>query len=492
MPVTFSKCCSKFILYPLNYMESASGNITILVIEDNPSDFYLLEQMLSSSRLKLRSIYHADRLSQAIDIIHQKEIGLILLDLSLPDSFGIDTFLSIKSLAQKIPVIILTGLSDTEMALEALKQNAQDYLVKGDFNANLLVKSIEYSIERKKSEENILASEEKYRQMFYQNPLPMWINEEDSLRILEVNDAAIHCYGYDRTEFLKLTVKDILSDAEDILEITSARQAKFSKHRKRSGEPIVVELSYYPIHYFGRTAMQAQANDITEKIRLEKELNLQKQQMIEAVLNAQEQERRKIGAELHDNINQVLTAIKLNLGLAQELPADSPALIDKSLKTVSMAIEEIRKLSRSFISSGNIKELGLIDSIEELINDLHAVKKIRIELKAESLDETTLSEEQKITIYRIIQEQFNNILKYAEASLVNVCLQSTPEQIHLLIADDGNGFDPAVRRKGVGITNMISRAELFNGKVKIDSAPGNGCRLEVVLNAKVHFPQEAQ
>jgi len=127
-----------------------------------------------------------------------------------------------------------------------------------------------------------------------------------------------------------------------------------------------------------------------------------------------------------------------------------------------------------------------------LISDIHTVKKFRIELNAESLDEITLSEEQKITIYRIIQEQMNNILKYADASLVNVCLQSTPEQIHLLIADDGKGFDPALRRKGVGITNMISRAELFNGKVKIDSTPGNGCRLEVVLNAKVHFPQEAQ
>jgi PAS domain S-box-containing protein len=320
----------------------------------------------------------------------------------------------------------------------------------------------------------------------------MWINDSASTMILEVNDAAIQTYGYSREEFLRLSLKDILEDEEDILEITCADETKFWRHRKKNGDIIIVELSYYPINYFGTTAMQAQVNDITHKLRLEKELNLQKQQLIEAVLNAQEQERKKIGAELHDNINQVLTAIKLNLGLALELPTDRTVLITKSMNSVALAIEEIRKLSRSFISSGNLKELGLVDSIIELINDITAVAKINIHLKAEDLDEITLSEEQKITIYRIIQEQLNNILKYADASSVTICIQSTTEQIHLLIADNGKGFDPAIRRNGIGITNMISRAELFNGKVKIDSSPGNGCLIEVVLNAKVHFPQEAQ
>ncbi|MGZ5189442.1 MAG: response regulator [Flavisolibacter sp.] len=473
-------------------MQPASGNISILVIEDNPSDFYLLEQMLHSSRLKFDSIYHAERLSIAIEVLKKETIELVLLDLSLPDSFGIASFLSIKSYVQKIPVIILTGLSDSEMAIETLKHNAQDYLVKGEFDTNLLIKSIEHSIERKKVEENILASEEKYRQMFYKNPFPMWINDAASTRILEVNDAAIQCYGYSREEFLRLSLEDIREDEEDILEISSSGETKFWRHRKKNRDIIIVELSSYPINYFGATAMQAQVNDITHKLRLEKELNLQKQQLIEAVLNAQEQERKKIGAELHDNINQVLTAIKLNLGLALELPGDRTVLITKSMNSVALAIEEIRKLSRSFISSGNLKELGLVDSIIELLNDINAITKINIHLKADDLDEITLSEEQKITIYRIIQEQLNNIMKYADASSVTICIQSTPEQIHLLIADNGKGFDPALRRNGIGITNMISRAELFNGKVKIDSAPGNGCLVEVVLNAKVHFPQEAQ
>jgi len=176
-------------------MGSESENFNILVVEDNPSDFYLIEQMLLSSRINTKNIYSADRLSEAKEILQQHPIGLVLLDLSLPDSHGISTFLEIRPYAQKIPVIILTGLTDSEMAFEALKQNAQDYLVKGEFDVNLLAKSVEYSIERKKVEEKTLASEEKYRQMFYKNPFPMWINEMDSLKILEVNDAAIQKYG---------------------------------------------------------------------------------------------------------------------------------------------------------------------------------------------------------------------------------------------------------------------------------------------------------
>jgi two-component system sensor histidine kinase UhpB len=106
------------------------------------------------------------------------------------------------------------------------------------------------------------------------------------------------------------------------------------------------------------------------------------------------------------------------------------------------------------------------------------------------VDENVLLPEQKITIYRIIQEQLNNILKHAEASGVTIELSREEEQIRLLVADDGKGFDPRTRRNGVGISNIISRAELYNGRVEIVSSPGKGCRLEVILNSKV-MPEQA-
>jgi signal transduction histidine kinase len=112
------------------------------------------------------------------------------------------------------------------------------------------------------------------------------------------------------------------------------------------------------------------------------------------------------------------------------------------------------------------------------------VKKMKIRLLITGLDEDTLLPEQKINVYRIIQEQLNNILKHAQASAVVIELNQEDERITLKVKDDGKGFDPRIRRTGVGISNIMSRAELYNGRVEIESAPGKGCRLEVILNSK--------
>jgi two-component system, NarL family, sensor histidine kinase UhpB len=472
-------------------MRTLSENFNILLVEDNPSDQFLLEQMLLSSRLKIRTIYSASTIKEAKEHLEKTDIQLVLVDLSLPDSFGMDTLKNIRSLTHRIPVIVLTGLSDSEAALQALKQNAQDYLVKGEFNTNLLVKSIEYSIERKKAEENIIASEEKYRQMFYKNPFPMWINDEESLLILEVNDAAIQKYGYERDEFLELTLKDIqLAQADTAhMPVSDGTHEKLWIHRKKNGDNIIVEFTYYPINYFGRTAMQAQVNDITENIRLENELTLQKQQLIEAVLNAQENERKIIGRELHDNINQILTAVKLNLGLALEYK-DNAILISKCEKNVETVMEEIRKLSKELILPGNLKELGIVHSIEDLMKDVLHLTGISWNLITKGVKETSLTEEQKLAIYRIVQEQLSNILKHAEASSIVIHLHVTDSKVQLRIADNGKGFDTKKQRNGIGLTNIINRAELFNGKVKINSVPGEGCSLEVTLNSKLSLFQK--
>jgi two-component system sensor histidine kinase UhpB len=473
-------------------MRTLSENFTILLVEDNAADQYLLEQMLLSSRLSIKKIYIAPTIKEAIHLLETSEINFVLLDLTLPDSFGLDSLKNIQTLIQRIPVIILTGLADANVALEALKQHAQDYLVKGEINTNLLIKSIEYSIERKKVEESIVASEEKYRQMFYKNPFPMWINDEHSFQILEVNDAAIQKYGYDRDEFLSLKLSDIqvsstLCPLSNHVATAHSSQQNLYRHRKKNGETIIVEFSYYPISYFGKVAMQAQVNDITENLRLEHELALQKQQLVEAVLNAQEIERKTIGSELHDNISQVLTAVKLNLGLALEYKDNEP-IIKKCEKNVETVMEEIRKLSKQLILPGNLKELGLVQSIRDMMKETLQHTGISWKLFAKGANEGLLSEEQKLTVCRIIQEQLNNVLKHAEASTVAITMGVSNEKVSFRIVDNGKGFDVTQKRNGIGLTNIINRASLFNGQVSINSQPGHGCSLEVELNSKQPLP----
>ncbi|HWI90315.1 MAG TPA: response regulator [Flavisolibacter sp.] len=469
---------------------NASELLSILIIEDNPSDSFLIEQMLSSSDLAIEKIFTSERLDEGIQLMQQRSIDVVLSDLSLPDSFGIDTFLKIRRQFTHIPIIILTGLSDSEMALKALKKGAQDYLVKGEFNSSFLVKSILYSIERKKAEEKVLISEEKYRQIFYQNPFPMWITDKETLQILEVNGAAIKKYGYTKEEFLDLTLDDIQKFCSDfsLMALPSNHPRDLWSHFKKNGEEMIVEFTSYPINYFGRTALQIQVNDITHQIKLEKELDKKNQQMIEAVLNAQEQERKIIGEELHDNINQILTAIKINLGFILGLDELRKDLIQKCLDNATFAIEEVRKLSRALILPSNLRELGLVPSLQILAKDIQAVTTLNIEICNDEFDETVLNEEQKTALYRIAQEQMNNILKHAKASNVHIHLSSCPEGTELSINDDGRGFDPATKKNGVGFYNISNRVKLFNGSLIIDSSPGRGVLLSVHIQSKTSRP----
>lgn len=124
--------------------------LVILVVEDNAADCFLIQEMLLTSALPIQTILSAKRQAEALHMLKENKVDLVLLDLSLPDSFGLDSFLQLKDAVATIPTIILTGLSDSALALEALQLGAQDYLVKGEFSAYWLVKSIQYSMERKK------------------------------------------------------------------------------------------------------------------------------------------------------------------------------------------------------------------------------------------------------------------------------------------------------------------------------------------------------
>ena len=105
----------------------------------------------------------------------------------------------------------------------------------------------------------------------------------------------------------------------------------------------------------------------------------------------------------------------------------------------------------------------------------------QVKLKIAGLDENILSEGLKVTIYRIIQEQLNNILKYASANVINIRLTQNYYNLSLLIEDDGQGFDVNAKRNGIGLANIRSRAELYNGQVIIESTPGNGCTVLVIF-----------
>lgn len=132
----------------------------ILIIEDNPGDFFLITELLKRTTLPRYQIYHAEKISDAEIFLKKEEFRLILMDLFLPDSEGINTFKKIVPLSAHTPVIVLTGLINEEITSETLQQGAQDYLIKGEYDEKLLEKTIRYAIERKHNQELIVKAEE--------------------------------------------------------------------------------------------------------------------------------------------------------------------------------------------------------------------------------------------------------------------------------------------------------------------------------------------
>ena len=132
-----------------------------------------------------------------------------------------------------------------------------------------------------------------------------------------------------------------------------------------------------------------------------------------------------------------------------------------------------------------------MESIEDIIDDLRvagggvaggaAGDKLAIHLDLQNISEDQIEDRRKLAVFRIVQEQLNNIVKHARATQVLIRLSGEQDHIVLMVADNGVGFDVGRHRKGVGITNIISRAELFDGKVEIVSSPGEGCTVTVNL-----------
>jgi PAS domain S-box-containing protein len=214
--------------------------------------------------------------------------------------------------------------------------------------------------------------------------------------------------------------------------------------------------------------------------RLAEERVNHQRQIARATINTQEHERSEIGKELHDNVNQILASAKLFLS-SPFLEGDERELFTtKAAEHIHMAIEEIRKLSKSLVSP-SAADLGIIETINDMIGDIKWAQKIEVCFNHRGIDERKLDYGLKLTLYRIVQEQLTNILKYAEASKISITIKEHSKKVMLIISDNGKGFDPTTKRKGIGFNNIINRADVFNGKVDIDSSPGNGCIVKVIF-----------
>src|SRR5688572_14394596 len=451
----------------------------ILVIEDNLGDLTIVEDFLTE-QIAAPVIVHAVNFKRATEILSAGEtlFDVILLDLSLSDKSGQELVTEMLQLTPLIPVIILTGYADINFSIKSISQGIIDYLLKDELNAAGLYKSIIYAIERKKTITELKKAEKRASDLFDLSPQPMWLYNPETYRFIQVNKAAIEHYGYSEEEFLNITLMD-LSSFEDILltkeairmhetENDEIYKGKF-EHKKKSGEIIEVEIFSTPVRINDHKYRSVIAIDITEK-------NQYEHKIIKAIIRTQEDERYEIGGELHDNVCQILAVSQLTLGmLKSSLAPSGMEMFYQCKENISLALEEIRNLSHR-LAPVVFDESTLEDAFKRLFSSFNIDDKYTITLYFDpQVVKYAISSEIQLSLYRILQEQLSNILKYANASFIEVDMLIHDDFLTMKISDNGVGFILNNARKGIGLANMKRRAELFSGKFDVISSPGQGC-----------------
>jgi two-component system sensor histidine kinase UhpB len=199
-------------------------------------------------------------------------------------------------------------------------------------------------------------------------------------------------------------------------------------------------------------------------------------------MRAQEEERRRLARDLHDEVNQALTAILLRLeALAQDSPAERLEEMNELKRLVNQAMEELLNLARQLRPSA-LDDHGLMPAIETQLKRFSARTGVEVSLNTDG-DADTLPEDVQTAVYRILQEALANIGRHAGATAVVLDIEVDDEQLELRIRDDGAGFDPGALARGsrtdgpgagLGLSGMVERARLAGGELDVRSAPGGG------------------
>ena len=264
--------------------------IRILFLEDNPGDTGLCVQALKDAKLNFE-IDMAQSSRQFMEFAGSQAYDVVLTDFCLPDWNGLDVLHSLRSLGRDTPVVLITGISSAQRAIECIKAGVSDYILKEDLTRLpiavlrvLAEDKMRHSRDRARSEQD--ESEIQYRLLFNANPHPMWVFDRKTLRFLTVNDAAIRRYGYSLNEFLFMTVRDLFPPEEmprfaAIVDPDHARviSRELWKHRKKDGTIVDVEISSQKIRFHSVDAVLVMAHDVTAQHRAEVETRESKEQL---------------------------------------------------------------------------------------------------------------------------------------------------------------------------------------------------------------------
>jgi len=501
----------------------------ILLIEDNPGDARLVQEVLKEPGGDF-TISVAEKLGLGLEFLLSQEVDVLLLDLGLPDSRGLETLTKVRSKFPSLPVVIMTGSGDEALGVQAVQLGAQDYLVKGQVDSGLLRRALLYAIERKKADE-ALHREKTISDTTIESLPGVFYLFDSQGRFLKWNKNFERVSGYTAEELARMQPPDFFL-GEDKRLIEERVQEVFEKGESSAEAEFVSKDGHKTPYFFtgvmtnigntkcligmgmditerrkfeealqrakdvleervlDRTAELARANellekDIAERKRTEEQLKESEKKLrylSTELMTAQEKERKRIAGELHDSIAASLSAIKLSIekipGRMEQDERTQGGLRDL-ISQVQQVIEETRRIM-SDLRPSMLDDLGIVPAINWFCREFQKIySSISIEKKID-IEENAVPDSLRTPIFRICQEALNNVAKHSKATFVNLSLQKFDKRIELSIQDNGKGFNSEENsgaehsRKGLGLVSMRERAEFSGGSFSIESTRGKG------------------
>jgi PAS domain S-box-containing protein len=357
---------------------------------------------------------------------------------------------------------------------------------------NALRKEKEHRTQLEMSQQELRASEEKYRELFESAHDAIWLHDQEG-NIITANKAAEKLTGYSKEELTAMNIRDFLSDKSfkvahqvrnRILKNEPVEQPYEQSLIRKDGSEAFVQLATSLIFSSGKpVAVQHIARDVTEQKRLQENLQFYLQQ----VTRAQEEERKRISHELHDESIQALVITGRQLDtLASDnksLPEDSRLRLEELRQQVNNIIQELRRITQD-LRPATLDRLGLLSALKWLASDVH--KYSGIETKVNIIGtERRVSEDIELVLFRITQEALRNVWRHSKATKAEITVEFKPTKIRITISDNGQGFRVPQRigdfaRNGkLGLSGMQERARLIGGSVSVQSELGKGATITV-------------
>lgn len=475
--------------------------LKLLLLEDDPMDAELLQKLLQRAGLRFKAVVAGDE-NEFLEAMKSNGYHAVLADNALPQYSSMEALKLIRATNPHVAFILVTGTVSEEFAVRIIQQGADDYILKT--NLTRLPSAITNAIEKKRIQREKEMAEheikkEKDLSLSIINSLPgIFYLCESNGKFLRWNENFERISGYNASEIRKMTVEYFITGSDRDYINRYLADSFATGHGETEAIFVTKNAKRIPYYFTSRAVHFEQKDclicvglDISTSKQSETELKQVNEELrhVSAHLERiREEEQARIAREVHDQLGQQLTGLKMDLSWLQKNSKTKGGTDEWMNKIKEMgemldeAVRTVRKIA-SDLRPGILDDFGLVAAIDWQSKEFSKRSGIMVHFYPPAI-EAKADPAVTIGLFRICQEALTNIARHAEAKNTDIFLEFLPGQVVLSVTDDGKGFDSSKKEKSLGLLGMKERAHIMDGTLHVHSEPGKGTTVTVIVPLK--------